>query len=142
MRASCSLAAVGNKTIYMIGGVDLRAMEASLASCEKYSIEDNQWLEAPALTKARRQHISCTVGSKIFVLFGKQQTDESSTVEMLETSNQNAQWELIQLSTDLTYRYQGFAGPIDDQSIILLAGTSELQEANVLNFKTGEVGEL
>ena len=60
--------------------------------CFSYMIKNNKWRKEPDLAKLRSNHSSCSLGERVFVLFGD--NIDSNSIESLRVDS-GQQWEVI-----------------------------------------------
>lgn len=145
-----SLANFADEFIFVSGGQDPK-WESFLSSVHKYDIQNDSWSRAPALSKPRVGHASCTLNDMIYVFCGGVvnpddnddigEPNPDNSIEFLNARaliNGTAQvtWQLVQLaepnSSPLSARFLPVVAPLNSTEIVILGGDSSIEGANLL----------
>lgn len=123
-RANHTLAAVGEKELYAVGGCN---ETAELASCEEYQIEKGEWRVCASLNERKMWVSVATFDNRYLYAFGGSSSlkpRETNTIECLDTSNKEAkQWTKVALSSGAEISPRCFfIGALQTDAHILLFG--------------------
>lgn len=133
----------GNEFIYVIGGNDAKIF---YKTCEKYDIENNQWIKIANLNIGRDSAACCLLKDKyIYAFSGRIKFDKkeiTNTIERYSIINDN--WQLIELSgkSKWTPCDLGMAYQIDSNSVVIFGGfdkDTRTQETFIYHETTGKM---
>ena len=146
-----TLANFADEFVFVSGGQD-PAYESVLSSVHKYDIVNDRWTQAPALSRPRVGHASCTLNDKLYVFCGgvvsTNASDEASepypdnsieslNVRALIDRVETVTWQVITLKNaqngvKLTPRFLPVVSSLNTAEIVILGGDSSIEGVNMI----------
>ncbi len=133
----------GSDTIYVIGGNDAKIF---YKACEKYDIENDQWIKIANLNIGRDSAACCIFKNKLIYAFsGRTKFDKKEITNTIERYSILADiWELVELTPKSVWTPcdLGMAYQVDSTSLIVFGGfdkDARTQETFMFNESTSHM---
>jgi len=112
---------------------------SSIAYCEEYSIQDNEWRTLPSLNQPRHYTATALLNNKLLYAIGGYGITDS--IEVLSVT-QKIQWETIKLVfNELAFNSSPAAFPISIEEIMIYQG-GNTENAGILNVTQGTINKI